>query len=69
MAKPRLTPVQRDVLDRLRDGWELWHNWPGVYTLTKHCLPTRHVATSTAMSLIGRGLVKVSSMPSKWTIA
>lgn len=56
MTKPRLTPVQRDVLERLRDGW--WLVWsPSVWRLIKDGEAPRHVADVTVDALTRRGLI------------
>lgn len=53
----RLTPVQKDVLDRLRDGWELVCVWGG-FELRKSGEPSRYVRGVTAWSLLDRGVLK-----------
>jgi GDP-D-mannose dehydratase len=52
----RPTKVQQDVLDRLRDGWELKYFY-GIWTMEKAGEPKRFVAATTATSLIRRELV------------
>lgn len=52
------TTVQRDVIDRLKDGWKLLYAWPNLYIITKTGEPSRHVSSKTGDSLVMRGLVK-----------
>lgn len=61
----RLTPVQRDVLDRLRDGWELKRDFVvhrfsiGYgYQLQKSGEPSRYVAKVTIESLMRHGYLE-----------
>ena len=69
MAKPRLTPTQRDVLDRMRDGWALEGAYicsDGAY-LRKPGEPQRHVAWNTCSSLFERAYITTSGdKPGCW---
>lgn len=59
MTSPRLTPVQRDVLERMKNGWTL-AMLLGVSgaELRKSGEPARHVSEITVDSLIGRRLIR-----------
>lgn len=54
---PRLTAVQKDVLDRLRDGWELYGTIGRSYGMHKRGEAYRHVAAVTVDSLVARHLI------------
>lgn len=59
MTAQRLTRVQRDVLDRLRDGWKIPKVYcAGDYRLCKDGEPSRHVADATVLSLVRRDLIR-----------
>lgn len=59
MATWRPTKVQKDVIDRMKDGWIIMTNWASMtYMLEKVNEPSRHVATQTFESLRDRGLIK-----------
>ena len=67
--KPRLTPVQRDVLERMRDGWELRRdfvmNRASIrygYQLQKPGEPRRYVAAVTIESLKRRGYLEAVTL-------
>ena len=58
MTKPRrLTRVQRDVIDRLRDGAWIDSGYGMTYTLCQDDESSRHVHWSTMHALIRRGLL------------
>lgn len=46
-----LTRVQKDVIERMRDGWELVGNWRS-FELRKLGEASRHVGDSTVWSLV-----------------
>lgn len=66
-----LTKVQRDVLDRMRDG-----AWIGAgFAVNQHVLfqegqPRRHVAWNTFDSLVEKGAIKLEGhIPFRWILA
>src|SRR4051812_45129344 len=56
----RLTKVQRDVIARMRDGWDLYVYFAGTAWMTKDGEPSRHVSIRTTGSLERRGVIQVS---------
>lgn len=64
----RLTQVQQDIIDRMRDGWALHGTYPH-YELRKDGEPSRHVAPVTVDSLVGRELLRRSYPVWVWTLS
>jgi hypothetical protein len=73
----RLTPVQQDVLDRLRDGWSI-REWYALgctlhYSKDRHGPAPRHVSDSTVESLQRHGVIRLSGKQTKqwrqWVLA
>lgn len=56
----KLTKVQQDVIDRLRDGWRLRYDGDG-WMEERFQRPSRHVATRTVEALYRRGLIQPQS--------
>lgn len=70
MTTKRLTSVQRDVIERLRDGWWIGTDWGGDYMLRKPGEASRHVAYVTFKSLEGRGIIVNTGIAREnWTLA
>lgn len=76
MTNWRPTPVQQDVLDRLREGATIEDGYGLTYVLRKDGEPNRHVSWNTVHSLIRRNLLRgVSPSPIgpngsfRWTLA
>lgn len=67
----RLTPVQRDVIERMKAGATICDD-NGMWTtceLRKKGEPSRHVANVTLASLRDRGLIKPSKSKLCWVLA
>ncbi len=54
----RLTAVQRDVIERLKDGWKYHPSGAIHFCLTKEGEAPRHVKSVTHWSLVERGLLR-----------
>lgn len=67
MTARRLTAVQKDVLERLKDGWVLRGFVP--QEMTKHGEALRHIKSSTRDSLERRGLIVWEWTSHQWVLA
>lgn len=59
-ANWRPTKVQADVIQRMREGWELLETPDGPWIECKRGEPNRHVASVTVESLKCHGLIRRS---------
>jgi hypothetical protein len=66
VTTPRLTPAQRDVLERMKRDPYAWIE-SGVLNLTGE--PHRHLAQSTVQALVSRGLLKPVANGRAWVLA
>lgn len=66
-ANPRLTRVQAEAVELLKQDWIIMNHWPG-YFLEKFGEPSRHMRPATFESLRDRGIV-VSNGCCGWHLA